>query len=135
MSFSVIIPFYNNENDIARAITSVLNQNSQADYEIILVDDGSTDESCKIAQSFAFTYKDVIKLHQNPSNQGPGYSRNKAIQMAAKEWIIFLDSDDKVSENLFCNLEEKIKESPSAELISYDFEYTDGGGAEKICLV
>lgn len=135
MSFSVIIPFYNNQNEIATSITSVISQNSQADYEIILIDDGSSDESYKIAQSLASRYKDNIRLYQNPSNQGPGYSRNKAIKMAIKEWIIFLDSDDKVNENLFCNLEEKIKEFPSTELISYDFEYLNGGGEEKICLV
>lgn len=133
MSFSVIIPFYNNQNDIPSAITSVLTQNSQADYEIILIDDGSTDESYKIAQNLASKHKDNIRLYQNPSNQGPGYSRNKAIEMATKEWIIFLDSDDKINENLFCNLEEKIKQFPSVELISYDFEFINGGGAEKIC--
>lgn len=131
MSFSVIIPFYNNQNDIPSAITSVLTQNSQADYEIILIDDGSTDESYKIAQNLASKYKDNIRLYQNPSNQGPGYSRNKAIKMAAKEWIIFLDSDDKINENLFCNLEEKIKQFPSVELISYDFEFINGGGGRK----
>lgn len=131
MSFSVIIPFYNNQNDIARAITSVINQNFKADFEIILIDDGSNDDSYKITQSFASKYKDVVKLHQNPSNQGPGYSRNKAIQMATKEWIIFLDSDDQMNENLFFNLKEKIKEFPSTDLISYDFEYADGGGGQK----
>lgn len=131
MSFSVIIPFYNNQNDIARAITSVIKQNFKADFEIILIDDGSNDNSYKITQSFASKHKDVVKLHQNLSNRGPGYSRNKAIQMATKEWIIFLDSDDQMNENLFFNLKEKIKEFPSTDLISYDFEYTDGGGGRK----
>lgn len=87
--FSVIIPTFNRSKTIIRAIESVLSQDFK-DFEIIVIDDGSTDS----------TYTDVKKLNnnlkyiRNPFNIGVSASRNKGIRHCKSPWIAFLDSDD-----------------------------------------
>jgi glycosyltransferase involved in cell wall biosynthesis len=87
-SVSVIIPAYNSENFIRRAIDSVLAQTHRAE-EIIVVDDGSTDSTREIVQSYG---PPVQYLHQE--NAGPGAARNAGIRAAQGDWIAFLDHDD-----------------------------------------
>ena len=84
---SVIIPVYNNEKYLKQAICSVLNQTCK-DLEIIVVDDGSTDNSSKIAREF----KQVKYLRQD--NSGPSSARNKGMAVSKGDYIAFLDSDD-----------------------------------------
>jgi glycosyltransferase involved in cell wall biosynthesis len=85
---SVVIPTFNRENYIGRAIESVLNQ-TYSDYEIIVIDDGSTDQT----KQKVLEYGDSIHyIYQE--NQGPSAARNKGIQLAQGEYIAFLDSDD-----------------------------------------
>lgn len=84
---SVIIPVYNGERYISQAIHSVLAQDYRP-LEIIVVDDGSTDQTAQIAQEFS----EVIYLHQ--SNQGPGSARNLGVLSSRGEFIAFLDGDD-----------------------------------------
>jgi len=86
--FSVIIPTYNRERFIKRAIKSVLNQTCK-DYEIIVVDDGSKDRTKKMVSSFGSRVRYVYQ-----KNQGPSTARNTGIQEARGEYIAFLDSDD-----------------------------------------
>jgi colanic acid/amylovoran biosynthesis glycosyltransferase len=86
--FSVIIPTYNRERFIGRAIKSVLQQTC-TDYELIVVDDGSTDQTAKIVQSFG---EQVRYVYQK--NRGPSEGRNKGITLARGKYIAFLDSDD-----------------------------------------
>jgi len=85
---SVIIPAYNSEKFIRRAIDSVLAQTHPA-AEIIVVDDGSTDNTGEIVQSYG---PPVQYLHQE--NAGPGAARNAGIRAARGDWIAFLDHDD-----------------------------------------
>ena len=84
---SVIIPVYNCERYLKDAIDSVLNQTYRP-LDLIVVDDGSTDESAAIAQS----YKEIRYLYQK--NQGPAIARNVGIDSAKGEFISFLDADD-----------------------------------------
>ncbi|MBX2993080.1 MAG: glycosyltransferase family 2 protein [Bacteroidetes bacterium] len=92
---SVIMIFLNTGKFIEEAITSVLNQTC-TDWELLLVDDGSTDESTRIARSFVDRSPDKIFYfeHQNHSNRGMSASRNLAIQNARGKYIAFLDADD-----------------------------------------
>jgi len=86
--FSVVIPTFNRENLIRATLDSVFNQ-SFDDYEIIVIDDGSTDNTANILQK----YGSRIKIfHQE--NQGPGEARNYGIRVAKGKYIVFLDSDD-----------------------------------------
>ncbi len=87
-SISVIIPTHNRAHLLPRALDSVLNQTKRAE-EIVIVDDGSTDDTSDLIQS---NYPEVITLHQ--SNRGVSAARNRGIREASGEWLAFLDSDD-----------------------------------------
>jgi succinoglycan biosynthesis protein ExoO len=87
---SVIIPTYNSENYIAKALESVFNQ-TYNNLEVILIDDASSDSTVKIAVSFNDKRLKIIK---NQHNRGVSYSRNYGIQQAQGNWIALLDSDD-----------------------------------------
>jgi glycosyltransferase involved in cell wall biosynthesis len=89
---SVIIPVRNRETLIQRAIHSVLNQ-TYRDFEIIVVDDGSTDNTASVAALLAEQDKRV-RLLRHVSNRGAQAARNTGIRNAKGEWIAFLDSDD-----------------------------------------
>lgn len=92
MRFSIIIPAYNNEKEIERAIQSVDNQ-SFKDYEIIVVDDCSKDNTCLMLEKY-----NNIKVIKNEKNIKAGGSRNKGIEIAKGEYIVFLDADDYLAE-------------------------------------
>lgn len=89
---SVIIPVYNVENYIGKCIDSVINQTLQ-DFEIIVVNDGSTDNSQKVIDELVCTYPEKIRSFQK-ENGGLSSARNYALDRAEGEYVIFLDSDD-----------------------------------------
>ena len=92
MSVSIITPAFNSEKYIAETILSVQAQTYQ-DWEMIIVDDASTDKTAEIVS--AFQEKDSrIRYFYNSTNKGSAYSRNLALQNAKGKWIAFLDSDD-----------------------------------------
>lgn len=92
-SVSVIVPVYNVEKYLKRCVDSILAQ-SFTDFELILVDDGSTDGSGAICDELAKA-DDRISVHHHP-NQGVSAARNHGIEAAKGEWITFIDSDDYV---------------------------------------
>lgn len=94
MKISVIIPVYNVEQYLSRCVNSVLGQ-TYYDLEIILVDDGSTDESGRICDSFLQVDKRIKVIHQ--SNCGVSSARNAALDVVEGDCITFIDSDDFVS--------------------------------------
>ena len=89
MLVSIIIPVYNSENFIDKAIESVLNQTYQ-NFEIIVIDDGSTDKTKEVIQSF----QDKRILYEYQENSGPAAARNNGIKISNGELLAFLDSDD-----------------------------------------
>lgn len=91
MLFSIIIPVYNSEMYAAKSINSVISQ-SISDYELILVDDGSTDRSSIICNAYAESYPFIRVYHQD--NQGHTAARNAGLRVARGEYILFVDSDD-----------------------------------------
>ncbi len=86
---SIVIPLYNKIKSIARAIDSVLAQ-TYADWELVVIDDGSTDSSKDIVTS----YTDPRIKYYYQSNAGVSTARNNGVQKAKGEWIVFLDADD-----------------------------------------
>ena len=86
---SVVIPTYNRAATVPRAIESVLAQ-TVSDLEIIVVDDGSTDDTARVLEE---KFGDRIRYHSQP-NLGASIARNRGIEEAQGEWIAFLDSDD-----------------------------------------
>lgn len=94
---SVIMPVYNGQKYLKDAINSVLNQTFE-DYELLIIDDGSTDSSVKIIQSI----KDSrIKLLKNNENQGVAFTRNVGLSEAKGEYLAWMDCDDLIEPNRF----------------------------------
>jgi teichuronic acid biosynthesis glycosyltransferase TuaG len=89
---SIIMPAYNAENTIQLAISSVINQ-SFADWELLVVNDCSTDKTDEILRSFAKTDARIIVI-ENKDNQGVSMSRHNGVVASKGTWIAFLDSDD-----------------------------------------
>lgn len=97
MKVSVIIPVYNTEKYLRKCIDSVLNQ-TMLDYEIIIVNDGSTDNSVKIVQEYIKKNNNIHLINQK--NKGQAAARNAGIKEASGEYLYFLDSDDMIKSNL-----------------------------------
>ncbi len=88
---SVIIPVFNGENWIQRCINSVLTQ-TYTNVEVIIVDDGSSDNTGVICNELAIADSRIIVLHQN--NKGVNSARWKGVEQSSGEWLVFLDADD-----------------------------------------
>ena len=115
---SVIIPLYNKGQIIERTVKSVLCQ-SYPHFELIIVDDGSTDNSVEIVRQFD---DERIQLIQQP-NAGPSAARNTGVRNAKTEWIVFLDGDDEFLPNalaIFWNLKKRYK---GADICSRKIRY------------
>ena len=93
---SIIVPVYNAEKYLRQCMDSILNQSFQ-DFELLLIDDGSKDDSGIICDEYAKKDKRISVWHQE--NQGVSVARNVGLEHAQGEWIYFPDSDDIVVEN------------------------------------
>ena len=110
MLFSVVIPVYNVKDYLEKCVDSVLAQDC-GDYEIILVDDGSTDGvSPEICDRYALANPDRIRvIHQE--NQGLGGARNTGLEAARGEYLFFVDSDDRIVPHALSYLEGQIRQT------------------------
>lgn len=98
MKFSIIVPVYNVENYLAECLDSVLLEQETDDFEVILVNDGSTDGSTEICKYYVEKFSQIKYIYQD--NQGLSVARNTGIAAAQGEYLIFLDSDDKLRGNV-----------------------------------
>lgn len=93
---SIIIPIYNTGDKLVRCLESVLNQ-THDDFECLMVDDGSIDQSPRIIDEFAAKDSRFIAIHK--PNGGVSSARNEGLKVAEGEWVVFLDSDDTIKPN------------------------------------
>ncbi len=121
--FSVIVPAYNVENYILECIESVLAQDFQ-DFELILVDDGSTDETSKICDKYAKENSQITVIHQ--ANSGLSGARNTGIERASGEYLILLDGDDYLMLGALRAIKNGIE--PGLDLLRYQAEEVFGSG-------
>lgn len=105
MKVSIIVPVYNTEDYLACCIDSILRQ-TFTDYELLLVDDGSTDGSGAICDSYQTKDSRVRVFHQQ--NGGVSSARNYGVQQAQGEWICYVDSDDEVKSDYLRDMVEAI---------------------------
>lgn len=119
--FTVVIPLYNKELSINNTIQSVLNQTYQ-DFEIVVINDGSTDNSVKMVKSIK---DNRIRLIQQ-ENQGVSAARNRGIKEASYEWIAFLDGDDLWEINHLKEIHKMMVTFPNEKVYVTSFEYSDG---------
>ena len=99
--FSVIIPIYNVEEYLAKCIDSVLAQEYES-YEILLIDDGSTDGTAELCDALAIEDPRICVIHQN--NHGISASRNTGLNHAKGKYIAFFDADDLIDSKMFSSL-------------------------------
>lgn len=112
MKISVIIPAYNAEPYIAKAIESCLRQ-TEPPHEIIVTDDGSTDCTAEVAER----YSDRVRVVRMRRNSGIAAARNLAIQAATGDWLAFLDADDWFFPQKFQLQRRCVEENPNASLV------------------
>lgn len=98
---SIIVPVYNVEKYIARCIESLVGQTYQ-NIEILLIDDGSRDNSLTICKQFSDKYENIRAIHIE--NHGVSYARNLGIESSKGEYVLFVDSDDYIEKNMIENL-------------------------------
>lgn len=123
IKFSIIIPVYNNLKYIEKCIQSIIKQeNSFYTYEILIIDDCSTDETFKLLKKLSSTFK-KIKLFQTSVNSGPGAARNIGIKNSTGEWLLFLDSDDSLAHNALEILSLHINKNDTSDIVSYNWTY------------
>lgn len=116
---SVIMPVFNGEVYLRETIESVCRQ-TFSDWELWMVDDGSTDNTCHIMEEYAD--RDGRIHYINQENQGVGPARNAGLEKAQGEWIWFLDGDDLLAENAMTQMYETILQT-GADLVIGNFQY------------
>lgn len=117
MRFSIIVPIYNTEKYLDKCIQSVLGQ-TLSDYELLLIDDCSMDSSLTIAYRYQ---SDRVRILKNSSNSGLSKTRNKGMEYASGDYIVFLDSDDYIDKNALFDLNKLICENGFPDIIYTGF--------------
>jgi glycosyltransferase involved in cell wall biosynthesis len=136
MFFSVIIPVYNVEPYLARAVDSILKQDYSGEFEIILIDDGSTDKSGSICDDYAQRDTRIRVIHKK--NGGLSSARNAGMEIAVGEYIVFLDSDDWFDADALAVFHQILKQNP-VDILSFFYKIVFpmrvvGCGRELDCL-
>lgn len=128
MVLSIIVPVYNAEEYLTRCVESLLNQNIEH-YEIILVNDGSTDSSTQIIDKYVVQYPDKVRgIHKE--NQGVAITRNRGMLEARGEFITYVDSDDYVVGNCYEEIC-LVAQREQADIVIYD-AYKDYGNYKEV---
>lgn len=126
---SIIIPFFNSESTLKRAVDSVISQ-SFSEWELILVNDGSSDQSERIAKSYLEDQR-ISYIYQE--NKGVSAARNLGASKAKADWLIFLDSDDALRPNTFTIMNSCIDEYPDYDYFHFGIcSISQKGAKERI---
>lgn len=122
-AFSIVIPLYNKEKHISRTLTSIVSQ-TYTNYEVLVVDDGSTDQSVRKVQEVSIDNLRII----SQANSGVSVARNTGIKTARYKWIVFLDADDELHPEYLQSIQEMIKKFPNEKVFGtgYNLQYVDG---------
>lgn len=121
--FTVVIPLFNKANFIERCLTS-LNKQTFKNFEIVIVDDGSTDDSVRIAEIFIDENTTLIRQ----KNSGVSIARNNGVKKASYEYVVFLDADDTWESDFLNELDQLIEQYPNAGIYGLNniFKTKDG---------
>lgn len=119
MKFSIIIPVYNCERYLEECLNSILNQ-TYNDFEIILVNDGSTDSSSSICRKYVYE-NDYIKLI-NKENGGPSSARNLGIKYAQGEYVVCVDSDDYIHPDLLRTIASSLENEFEPDMVCFGYQ-------------
>lgn len=123
MKFSVIVPVYNVEKYLKKCLDSLVNQTFKS-FEIVIVNDGSTDNSQSIIDKYKEKYPNIIKSYQK-ANGGLSDARNYGVEKSTGDFIIFVDSDDYINISLLEELDSIIKSNKNTDVIGYSLAAVD----------
>lgn len=112
---SVIIPLFNKELTIKTSLRSVLSQDYD-DFEVVVVNDGSTDRSAEIVKGIDDSRISLIEQE----NGGPSKARNTGVKNAKGEWVVFLDADDELTESALKNMMDEVERYHDADIIDFN---------------
>lgn len=124
--FTVVIPTYNRERTLSSALDSVLNQTC-GDFELLVIDDGSTDGTSKLMELYA---TDKVRYFPLPHSGGPATPRNYGIRHAKGELVAFLDSDDWWTCDKLTKIADVFDSNPSVDLVAHRIGYYRGADPE-----
>lgn len=125
MKFSVIVPVYNVEQYVRMCVDSIIKQKYK-DYEIILVDDGSTDNSGKLCDDVAREHPNFVKvIHKE--NGGLSSARNAGLKIAVGDYIVFVDSDDYIDESSLVKIDGMIERYSPDVIALYGYKFNEKG--------
>ena len=113
---SIIVPIYNSEKYLGACINSILSQQYK-DFELILVNDGSTDNSANICNNYAKQDSRIVVILKN--NGGQSSARNAGIEISKGEYITFVDSDDAIEENTYLNNILILESKPDVDIVQF----------------
>lgn len=118
---SIIVPVYNVEEYLGDCLSSIISQDVQSsEYEVLLVDDGSTDSSGKICDEFSRKYDNIKVFHR--SNHGLASSRNFGIEKSRGEFLAFVDSDDMICDDFLSKCLGSLQ-SNDADIVMFNFRF------------
>ena len=127
---SIVVPVYNVERHLERCIQSIVAQ-AMTDYEILLINDGSTDSSGALCDALQERYSFISVVHQ--ANNGLSAARNKGIDMAQGEYITFVDSDDELCEHTIKENLNYLTQHPEIDMLEYPVEvHADSSQAYRV---
>lgn len=132
MKISVIMGVYNCEQYLEEAIKCILNQ-TYSDWELIMCDDGSSDQTYVIAEKYKSMYPEKIKVLKNSSNKGLNYTLNRCLMKAEGEYIARMDGDDLCSPDRFEKEVAILDSRKDISIVSSYLEYFDEDGVWGIC--
>ena len=128
MKISIVIPIYNARDYIEECLKSIISQSYKGDIECLLIDDCGSDGTISIAQNFIDNYNGNIKFiilhHRN--NKGAGAARNTGLKVASGDYILFIDSDDYITNTCLEEMYNILKKHPNVDLIQAGIKTTDG---------
>lgn len=127
---SIIVPVYNAQDTISSLIDSVLSQEEQS-WELLLVDDGSKDETPRLCDEASSRDARIKIVHQQ--NQGVSAARNRGLRLAKGEWITFVDADDMLTDSFLLSLLQAAERSHEIDLAYCSYAIVETGKT-KICL-
>ncbi len=119
---SVIIPVYNTEKYLKKCLDSIINQEYQV-LEIIVINDGSTDNSKRIINNYMKKYNNIVYFEK--SNSGQASARNLGLQHAKGKYISFIDSDDYVEKDLYKELDKYMDKNYDIIIFDYNYIFSD----------
>lgn len=124
MKVSVIVPVYNTAKYLSKCLDSIINQDFN-DYEIIIINDGSTDDSNKIINKYVEKYSNIKAF--NKQNGGLSSARNLGIEKSNGKYLMFIDSDDYIEKTMIKKMYENIQENKSDIVVcEFSYVYDDG---------